>query len=70
MYVDHTPTEGVSMFVSVTTRLNIDTDSWTMNYGIEGKKDIRDDVKAYVDNLVREHLRDLGLTKEEDPYNE
>lgn len=51
------------MIVAATTRLDIDTEAWTLNYGVDGKVEIREDVKAYVNNLVTEHFRDLGLLK-------
>lgn len=53
------------MKITVTISLEIDEEAWTLNYGVEGKAAIRQDAKAHADNLVREHFRDLGLTKEE-----
>ncbi|MFC9432742.1 hypothetical protein [Nocardia sp. NPDC057030] len=42
------------MQVSITIKLNIDPESWTMNYGVEGAAAIREDVKAHVTNSLRD----------------
>lgn len=53
------------MKVKVSFTLDIDPDAWTANYGVEGAKEIRADVQVYVENGVRDQLRDLGLLTEE-----
>jgi len=52
------------MKVRVTMTLDIDKDAWTLNYGVESTKAIREDIDTYVTNLVREQLNELGLLKE------
>lgn len=49
------------MKVKVEMTLYVDTESWTMNYGVEGAKAIREDVKVWATNGVRDHMVDLGL---------
>jgi hypothetical protein len=53
------------MFVSVTVRLDIDTEAWATDYGLETASEIRADVKEHVQNLVRDHLDSLSLLKGE-----
>jgi hypothetical protein len=51
------------MKVRVVFTLDIDPEAWTLNYGVEGAKEIREDVQNYVLNGTRDHLNDLGLLK-------
>jgi hypothetical protein len=53
------------MKVRIEFTIDVDNDAWTLNYGVEGEKAIRQDVKAYSTNLVVEHFADLGLLTEE-----
>lgn len=48
------------MKVRVTISLDIDPEAWTRNYGVEGDKAIREDVRVYVEHLIAEHLREMG----------
>lgn len=48
------------------TRIAIDPESWTLVYGVEGRAEIRDDVKAYVVHTIREIFNDNGVLAEED----
>jgi hypothetical protein len=47
--------------IVATIEVQIDMAAWTQNYGVAGPLLIRRDVKAYIDNLVREHLREMGV---------
>lgn len=49
------------MKVKIEITVDIDVDAWTLNYGIEGAKKIREDVKESVEQGVTEHLRELGM---------
>jgi hypothetical protein len=49
------------MKISVVLALDIDEEAWTLNYGVTGKEEIREDVRIYVINGVHDHLQALGL---------
>lgn len=51
------------MKVRVTVTVDIDAESWDLNYGIPADRPdaIRADVREYVQNLVTQHLHDLGV---------
>ncbi|QNJ57053.1 hypothetical protein L3Y21_gp009 [Gordonia phage Rabbitrun] len=49
------------MKVRVEVTLDIDTESWSANYGIEGGAEIRKDVKAHAAHTLTETFRDMGL---------
>jgi len=49
------------MRVKIELTVNIDIDAWTSNYGVEGVSAIRIDVTSYVDSLVIEHLKEMGV---------
>lgn len=51
------------MKVRVTVTLDVDEESWAMNYGIEGKAEIREDVKNHANHTLTETFRDMGLLK-------
>ena len=42
------------MKVSVTVVLEVDTEGWALDYGVEGKAAIRADVKEYVRHTLYE----------------
>jgi hypothetical protein len=51
--------------VSVTVSVRIDREVWDANYGTgTGDAEVRADVKAYVENLVTEQLREVGVLAE------
>ncbi|WIF20520.1 DNA binding protein [Rhodococcus phage Jflix2] len=45
------------MKVKVEVTVDIDPESWTMNYGVEGTAAIREDVKQYCRNTIIEQLQ-------------
>lgn len=47
--------------VRVMITVEIDTEAWALNYGVEGRNEIRDDVIAYCGSLVRDQLREVGV---------
>jgi hypothetical protein len=49
------------MKVKVEMVVYVDTESWTMNYGVEGAKEIREDVKSWATNGIRDQMVELGL---------
>ena len=49
------------MKIKVTITLDVDTDAWTLNYGVEGAKKIREDVKTYVFTLVHDQMSDENV---------
>lgn len=53
------------MRVSTTVQVDIDLDAWRANYGEGTPSQIRADVKQLVDEGARQHLKTLGLLKEE-----
>ena len=53
------------MKVKIEMTLDIDNESWTLNYGIEHQADIRADVRSYAIDMVTEHFRDMSLLLEE-----
>ena len=48
------------MKVAITVKVEIDVESWQINYGTP-RSEINADVKTYATNLVTEHFRDLGV---------
>lgn len=52
------------MKIKVELTVDIDPEAWTLNYGVEGAKEIREDVRAYVEGAVVEQLRAVGVLKE------
>jgi hypothetical protein len=56
------------MRTSITIKLDLDPEAWTLNYGIEGWPAIRANAKAYTETMIVEHFRDLGLLLEEDAH--
>lgn len=54
------------LIVRVELHLPISRGSWELSYGVGGSNSIRADVRAYVDSLVKEHLRGLALLNETD----
>lgn len=47
------------------SKIKVNPESWTENYGVDGRPEITADIKAYVLNLVREQLNDVGVLAEE-----
>ena len=52
------------MKVRVSFTVDIDPDVWELEYGV-AREDVREDVKAHVENGAKDHLRDLGLWVED-----
>lgn len=52
------------MKIRVELTVDIDPGAWTLNYGVEGAKEIREDVRNYVEGTVVEQLRAVGVLKE------
>lgn len=52
------------MRVTVSFTVEIDTEEWTRNYGVVGSRAIRNDVRAYAENMVREQFREVGVLSE------
>lgn len=50
------------MKIVVTLAIDLDPEDWTLNYGIEGAKAIREDVKSHVQNMVFEQMNTCGVT--------
>lgn len=50
------------MKVKIEFTLDIDTESWVLNYGTAPEY-IRDDVKEHAENSLTDHFRELGLLK-------
>lgn len=54
------------MKVKVSFTVDVDTEVWTLNYGVEGAAEIRADVKTYIENeVVKAHMSELGLLADE-----
>lgn len=51
------------MRVRVTVTVDIDPENWTINFGVEGQKEIRADVKTFVDTLVYTHMEEFALDR-------
>lgn len=49
------------MRVNITVTVDIDPESWTTNYGVEGAAAIRADVKEYVAGLVHTTLASVDV---------
>lgn len=52
------------MKVHVEFTVDIDPDAWTLNYGISGAREIREDVKGYVEETAIEQLVLVGVLSE------
>lgn len=52
------------MKVKIEFTVDIDPEAWTMNYGVVGEREIREDVKMYCQNSIHELLNDNGNLKE------
>ena len=48
------------MKVKIEFTVDIDADTWAREYSLD-KSEVREDVKAYVENGARDHLSDMGL---------
>jgi len=44
--------ENKKIRVRVTLVVDVDADEWTMDYGVEGPRNIQNDVRAYIRNAV------------------
>lgn len=51
------------MKVKIETVVDIDPEAWTLNYGVSGAKEIREDVKVYCTGLITEQLIEIGVSK-------
>lgn len=51
------------MKVRINFTIDVDPEAWSLNYGVP-REAMREDAQAYVENLVTEHMRDLGLLSE------
>lgn len=49
--------------VSISVTVEVDVDGWEQDYGVTGAQDIRQDVKAYVDSVIRECNPNLKVVK-------
>ncbi len=49
------------MKVKITHTLDIDPESWEMNYGVSGTDAIRKDVREHAFHMLNEHYGSLGL---------
>lgn len=49
------------MKVKIAFTVDIDPDTWTMNYGIEGASEIREDVKEFAKNAVIDQFGAIGV---------
>ena len=48
------------MKVKISFTIDIDPDYWETSYGITGAQAIREDVKTYAENTVRDHFDSVG----------
>lgn len=55
-----TPTKR-TVRIHVDTSVEIDVDAWLDNYGDDLTKEPRDVVRDYIENVIREQLRDVGV---------
>lgn len=53
------------MKVHVSFTVDIDPDAWQRDFGVTSPSEVRQDVRIYVENGARDHLRELGLLHEE-----
>lgn len=49
------------MKVRVEITLDIDTEAWSLEYGVEGASAIREDVKTHVTQSTLAHFSGMGL---------
>lgn len=49
------------MKVTINLTVEVDTEGWTLDYGVEGKAAIRADVKEYVMNVILQSNENLKL---------
>lgn len=49
------------MKVKISFTIEIDPADWTLNYGIVGQAEIREDVKTYAEMMVRDQLAVSGI---------
>ena len=54
------------MKVKVSFTVEIDPEAWRANYGIYGITHIREDVKAFAEQIVVEKFRQVGLVEEDE----
>lgn len=55
------------MKVSVNITLDIDPEAWATEYGVEGSKAIREDVKQHAANSIKQHFDNVGVLGEWSP---
>tara|TARA_R110000787_G_scaffold219066_1_gene327798 strand:+ start:1971 stop:2132 length:162 start_codon:yes stop_codon:yes gene_type:complete len=53
------------MKIKIETTVNIDVESWCLNYGTE-PGDVRDDVKGYVEHIIQSQLESVDVLKPSD----
>lgn len=51
------------MKIKIEFTLDVDPEAWSSNYGVKGAAEIREDVRAYVQNDVTEFFRSNGYLK-------
>ena len=49
------------MKVQIKFTIDIDTDAWTSNYGVEGAAAIREDVRAYAEDAAWDQFKYVGV---------
>jgi hypothetical protein len=54
-------TTSTAQTISITLSITIDPESWTLNYGTEGRAAIRKDVREYVRSAVEGNLENSGI---------
>ena len=54
------------MRVRVSFTVDIDPESWTLNYGVEGAEAIRADVRVYAEEAARNQFAAVGVLREEE----
>lgn len=52
------------MKIHVEFTVDIEPDAWTLNYGISGAREIREDVKGYVEEAALNQLALVGVLRE------
>lgn len=52
------------MKVRISVEVDIDPEAWTLNYGVSGAKEIREDVKRYGESTIVEQLNQVGVLME------
>lgn len=52
---------GVVVRTKFEITVDINAEAWTSNYGVEGSKEIREDVRNYLRDLVLEQLRSVDV---------